>query len=198
MCNRKKEEEREKRKDKRISTVSYKVHPNPPTCKLYLYLGMGNIWRVVCMDCSIFFFFSLSFLYVLYRSILSIYLLIPLERERQDNMKQSLRSLSSYFENQTPVLILHFPYEFLSLLPYLPRPPLHSTSTPPNPFLLPPLYPSFPFFLSSLSFISFPFLSFPSLFLPFPLPFFNLLYIYIYIYQSLESLESDKSDKSYF
>lgn len=105
-------------------------------------------------------FFSLSFLYVLYK-INPIYLLIPLERERQDNMKQSLRTSSSYFENQTPVLILHFPYEFPSLLPYPPRPPLHSTSTPPNPFLLPPSYPSFPFFLSSPSFISFPFLSFP-------------------------------------
>lgn len=37
MCNRKKEEEREERKDRRkgnerMSIVSYKVHPNPPTC----------------------------------------------------------------------------------------------------------------------------------------------------------------------
>lgn len=128
-----------------MSIVSYKVHPNPPTCKLHLYLGMGNIWRVICMDCSIFFFFSLSFLYVLYRSILSVYLLLPLERERQDNIKQSLRTSSSYFfKNQTPILISHSsPYEPLSLLPYLPPHPqslssplpLHRYSSSPLPFL---------------------------------------------------------------
>lgn len=124
-----------------MSIISYNVHPNPPTCKLHLYLDMGNIWRVICMDCSISLFFSFSFLYVLYRSILSIYLLIPLERERQDNMKQPRLATSSKIKlpslSYTPPMNSH-PYYLIHLIP----------STPPNPFLLPPSYPSYPSFPS--------------------------------------------------
>lgn len=153
-----------------MSIVSYKVHPNPPTCKLYLYLGMGNIWRVVCMDCSISLFFSLSFLYVLYRSILSIYLLLPLGRERQDNMKQPRLDTSS---NQTPILSSNHP---------LPTP--HSTF-----YLYTP---------KSLSFFSTPFTGilpfFPFLSFPFLLPVFKSP-TYIYTYIQVPSLESKKKIK---
>lgn len=120
-------------------------------------LGIGNIWHVIYMDCSIsLFFFSLSFLYVLYK-INPIYLSITpprkIERERQDNMKQPRLATSSSSSNQTPILILHSPYE----------PP----SAPPGPLHIPPPHPQIPFFLSSpfigiLPFLSFPVLSFLS------------------------------------
>lgn len=135
-----------------MSTVSYKVHPNPPTCKLHLYLGMGNIWHIIYMDYSIsLFFFPFSFLYVLYK-INPIYLLIPLERERQDNMKQPRLDTSSKIKllssSHTPPPINPYPYYLIYL---------HI----PNPFLLP--YP----FIGILPLLSFP--SFPTSLLQSPI-----------------------------
>lgn len=115
------------------------------------------------MDCSIFFSSFLCFLYVLDRSILSVYLLLPLERERQDNMKQPRLATSSKIKLLSSS---HTP----PMNPPLPSPlPLH----PQIPFFLPPP------FIGILHFLPFPFLSYS--------PSSNLPHIYIHTYQSLES-----------